>query len=112
MTLTFQGFCTALFVFQRYGEFLVKKGEGGAPGIQPRQDFRAGRLPLTGKFHQHAASCRGGCAGRCPDEPGDGVMTVPEYSMRSGEIFLKREEKAGKFLFEVFSRVFPLVATA
>ena len=31
-------------------------------------------------------------------------MTVPEYSMRSGEIFLKREEKAGKFLFEVFSR--------
>ena len=54
----------------------------------------------------------GGCAGRSPDEPGDGVMTVPEYSMRSGEIFLKREEKAGKFLFEVFSRVFPLVATA
>jgi len=28
--------------------FLVKKGEGGSPGIQPRQDFRAGRLPLTG----------------------------------------------------------------
>jgi hypothetical protein len=30
-------------------------------------------------------------------------MTVPEYSMRSGGIFLKREEKAGKFLLEVFS---------
>jgi hypothetical protein len=39
-------------------------------------------------------------------------MTVPEYSMRSGEIFLKREEKAGKFLLEVFSRVLPLVTTA
>jgi hypothetical protein len=39
-------------------------------------------------------------------------MTVPEYSMRSGGIFLKREEKAGKLLFEVFSRVLPLVATA
>ena len=49
----------------------------------------------------------GGCAGRCPDEPGDGVMTVPEYSMRSGEIFLKREEKAGKFLLKSFPVFFP-----
>ncbi|MRN10610.1 hypothetical protein EAI25_01925 [Akkermansia muciniphila] len=91
---------------------MVKKGEGGSPGIQPRQDFRAGRLPLTGNSINMPLPAGGGCAGRSPDEPGDGVMTVPEYSMKSGEIFLKREEKAGKFLFEVFSRVFPLVATA
>jgi len=75
--------------------------------ISVRDDCPSQEIPSTCRFLQG-----GGCAGRSPDEPGDGVMTVPEYSMRSGEIFLKREEKAGKFLFEVFSRVFPLVATA
>ena len=43
MTLTFQGFRTALlFVFQRYSELLAGEGGCGALGVQPGRGSRAG----------------------------------------------------------------------
>ncbi len=42
MTLTFQGFRTALlFVFQRYSELLAGEGECDAPGGLPNRGSRA-----------------------------------------------------------------------